>query len=42
VLSSLFDCEQVEDRALADFEVEVYIGEAMAEMINYSGYVRTF
>lgn len=42
VLSSLFDCEWVEDEALADFEVEVYIGEGMAEMINYSGYVRTF
>jgi len=42
VLNSLFDCEQVKDVALADFEVEFYIGEALAEMINYSGYVRTF
>ncbi len=42
VLSSVFDCERQADGALADFEVEIYLGEGFSQMINYGSYVRTF
>jgi len=42
VLNSIYQCEAVKDESLADFEVEIYIGEGYSRMINYSGYVGTF
>ena len=42
VLTDIFDCEQVKDEALTDYEVEVYIGQGFGQMINYSGYVGAF
>jgi len=41
-LLEIFNCETEKDTGLADYEVEIYIGEEWAQMINYSGYVGTF
>ena len=41
-LGGIFDCEIKKDLSLADYEVEIYIGEEWVQMINYSGYVGTF
>jgi hypothetical protein len=41
-IQKIFDCETKKDESLADYEVEIYIGEEWAQMINYSGYVGTF
>jgi len=41
ILNKIFDCTQEKDRALSDYEVELYIGDEFCQMINYNGYVRT-
>ena len=41
-LLKVFDCEVKKDETLADNEVEIYVGQEWAQMINYSGYVGTF
>ena len=42
VLTDIFDCKQMKDEALTDYEVEIYLGEGFCQMINYNGYVGAF